>query len=78
MTSSSRLCIIPGQNSSSFIFCPMELKFGRGVKSEAEISNSSQKIRYKCVLNEKKAIILRRTDIFAQVLLDKSVAMAKP
>ena len=43
MMSSSFSGIIPGQNSSSLIFCPIELKFGAGVNSEALISNSSQK-----------------------------------
>ena len=75
MTSSIRLWY---QNSSSLIFCPVELKFGTGVNSEALISNSTQKFLYKYVLKEKKAIFLRKTEIFAQVLLDKSVAMAKP
>ena len=59
------------------IFCPMELKFGTGVNSEALISNSSQKIRYKYVLKEKRPF-LRKTKIFAQALFDKSVAMATP
>ena len=56
----------------------MELNFGTGVNSEALISNSSQKIRYKYVLKEKKAIFLPKNEIFAQALLDKSVAMATP
>ena len=43
MTSSSRFGIVPGQNSSSIIFCPMELKVGTGINSEALISNSNQK-----------------------------------
>ena len=63
-----------GLNLSSLIFCPMELKFGTGVNSEALISNSSQKIQYKYVLKEKKAIFLRKIEIFAQALLDKNVA----
>ena len=41
---------------SSLIFCPIELKFGTGVDSEALLSNSSQKIQYKYVLKEKNAI----------------------
>ena len=45
MASSSHFGIIPGQNSSSLIFCPIELKFGTGVNSEVLISNSDQKIR---------------------------------
>ena len=35
--------IVPGQNSSYLIFCPMQLEFGTGVNSEALTSNSSQK-----------------------------------
>ena len=77
MTSSSHFGIVPGQKSSSLIFCPMNLKFGTGVNSEALISNSCQKVRYKYVLKEKKAIFTK-TEIFAQVLFDKSVAMATP
>ena len=77
MTSSSCFFgIIPGQSSSSLIFCPVELKFGTGVNSEALISNSSQKIRYKYVLKEINAIFYKKTEIFVQALLDKSVAMA--
>ena len=53
--SSNHFCY-HGQNSSFFIFCPVELTFGTGVNSEALISNSSTKIRYKYVLKEKKAI----------------------
>ena len=48
----------------------MELKFGTGVNSEALISNSSKKIRYKDVEGE-KGHFLRKTEIFAQALLDK-------
>ena len=48
------------------------------VNSEALISNSSQKIWYKYILKEKNAIFLRKTEIFAQAILDKSVAMATP
>ena len=44
MTSSRHFGIVPGQNSSSLIFFPMELKFGTGVISEAQISNSSKKV----------------------------------
>ena len=44
MMSSSLFGSVPGQNSSSLIFCPIELKFGTGVNSEALMSNSSQKI----------------------------------
>ena len=61
--------IVPGENSSSLIFCPMELKFGTGVNSEALISNSSQKIRYNYVLKEKKAIFYEKTEIFAHIKL---------
>ena len=56
---------------------PNELKFGTRVSSEALISNSSQKIRYKYVLKEKMRFFTK-TEIFAQALLDKSVAMATP
>ena len=54
----------------------MKLKFGTGVNGtdfEFEPKN-----RYKYVLKEKNAIVLRKTEIFAQVLLHKSVAMATP
>ena len=60
MTSSWHFGIVPGQNSSSLIFCPIEQKFGTGVNSEALISNSSQKIRYKYFLKEKKAIFYEK------------------
>ena len=50
----------------------MELKFGTWVNSEALISKSSQKTRYKYFLKEKKAILLRKTEILAQALLDKN------
>ena len=64
MTSSSHFSfIIPGENSSSLIFCLTELKFGTGVNSEALVSNSSQKIRYKYVLKEKNAIIYDKRKI---------------
>ena len=53
------LVIVSGQNSSTFIFCSMELKFGTGVISEALISNSSHKIRYSYVLKEKKTIFTK-------------------
>ena len=48
------------------------------VNSEAPISTSSQKIRYEYVLKEKNVVFLRKTEDFAQALLDKSVAMATP
>ena len=54
----------------------MELKFDTGVISEALISNSRQKIRYKYDFKEKIAIFLLKTEIFAQALLEKSLAMA--
>ena len=78
MTSSS--CFwYPGQNSSFLIFCPMELKFGTGVNSEALISNLSQKIRYKYVLKEKNAIFFyEKLKFLPQALLDKSVAWQHP
>ena len=75
MTSSSHFWYRSSSNSSSLIFCLIELKFGRGVNSEALISNSSQKIRYNYVLRKKDAILLRKTENFAQVLLEKIVAM---
>ena len=40
---------------SSFIFCPIELKCGTGVNSEALSSNPGQNIRYKYVWKEKNA-----------------------
>ena len=61
MTSSSRFWY---HSRSKFelprIFCPMELKFGTRFNSEALISNSSQKIRYKYVLKEKDTIFLTK------------------
>ena len=62
MTSSSHFWYCSRSNSSSFIFCPIELKFDTGFNIEALISNSSQKIRYNYVLKEKNAIFLRKTD----------------
>ena len=55
-TSSSCFGIVPEQKSSSFIFCPIELKLGTGINSEELIQNSSQKIRYQYVLKEKKPL----------------------
>ena len=60
--------IILGQNSSSLIFCPMELKFGTRVNSEALISNSSQKIRHKYHVKEKKEIIYEKLKIIYEKL----------
>ena len=48
--------IVPSQNLSSLIICPIDLNIGTDVNSEALISNSSQKIRYKYVSKEKNAI----------------------
>ena len=76
MTSLSHFWYHSRSKFQFLIFCPMELKFGTGVNSEALISNSSQRIRYKYVLKEKKAIFYKKTENFAQGLLDKSVAMA--
>ena len=57
MTSTSHCFgIVSGQNWSSLICCSIKLKFGIEVSSEVLISNSSQKIRYKYFLKEKKAI----------------------
>ena len=56
----------------------MELKLGTGVNSDALISNSRQTIPNKSILKEKNAIILQKTEIFAQALLDKSVALVTP
>ena len=52
--------IIPGQNSSSLIFCLIWLKHGTGVNFEALSSNLNQKVRYECVLSEKKTIFLTK------------------
>ena len=60
MTSSSCFWYRSRSNSSFIIFCPMQLKFGTGVNSEALISNSSQKIRYKYVFKEKNAIFYEK------------------
>ena len=45
---------------SSLSFCQIELKFGTVVNSEALISDSSQKIRYKYVLKEKNDIFYEK------------------
>ena len=73
MTSSSRFWY-----SSSLIFCPMELKFGTGVNSEAMISNSSQKIRYKYVLKEKKAIFYENLKFLPKCSLTKVLPWQQP
>ena len=58
----------------SLIFCPMELKFGTGVNSEALISNSSQKTEYKYVLKENKAIFYEKL----KFLLERSLTEVLP
>ena len=60
MTSSSRFWYCSRSNLSSLIFCPMELKFGTGVNSEALISHSSQKIRHNYVLKEKRPFFTKK------------------
>ena len=78
MTSSSRFGIVPGENSSSLNFCPMELKFGTGANSEALISNSSQKIRYNYVLKERKAIFYDKLKFFPKLSLSKVLPWQHP
>ena len=65
------LVAFQGLNLSSLIFCPVELKFGTGVNSEALISNSSQKIQYKYVLKEKKAIFYEKLKFLPKRSLQK-------
>ena len=72
MTSSSCFFgIVPGQNSSFLIFCPIGLKFGTGVNSKGLISNSSQKIRYKYVFKEKNAIFYEKLKFLSKCSLTK-------
>ena len=56
----------------------MELKSGTVVNSEVLISNSSKKNQIQTRFEGEKDHFLQKTDVFAQVLLDKSVAMATP
>ena len=70
--------IPPGQNSSSLIFCPMELKFCTGINFEALISNSSQNIRYKYVLREKKAIFSLKLKLLPKRSLTKVLSWQQP
>ena len=69
---------VPSQNSRSCIFCPMELKFGTEVNSEAVISNSSQKIRYKHVFREKKDIYYRNPKFLPKSSLTKVLPWQHP
>ena len=78
MTSSRRFGIVRGQNSGFLIFCPMELKFSTVVNSEALISNSSQKSRYKYVLKEKKAIFYEKLKFFPKCSLTKVLPWQHP
>ena len=78
MTLASHFAIVPGQNSSSLIFRPMELKFGTRVNSEALISNSSQNIRYKYVLKEKKAIFNKKLKFLPKRSLTKVLPWQHP
>ena len=79
MTSSSCFFgIVPGQNSSSLIFCTMNLKFGTGVNSETLISNSSQKIRYKHVLKKKRPSFLRKLKFLPKHSLTKVLSWQHP
>ena len=56
----------------------MKLKFGIGVNSEALISNSSQKIRYKYVLKEKKAIFYEKLKFLPKCSLTKVLPWQHP
>ena len=76
MTSSSHFWY--RQNSSSLIFCPVELKFGTGVNSEALISNSIKKIRYKYVLKEKNAIFYEKVKFLPKRSLTKVLPWQHP
>ena len=78
MTSSSLFVIVPGQHSSSLIFCPMELKFGTGVNFEVLISNSSQKVRYNYVLKKKKAIFYEKLKFLPKRSLTKVLPWQHP
>ena len=78
MTSSSHFCIVPSQNSSFLIICPMELKFGTGVNSEALIPNSSQKARYNYVLKEKNAIFYEKLKFLPKQSLTKVLPWQHP
>ena len=78
MTSSSCFGIVQGQNSSSLIFCLIELKFGTGVNSEWLISNTSQNIRYRCVLNEKNAIFYEKLKFLPKRSLTKVLPWQHP
>ena len=69
---------VPDQNSSSLIFCPMELKFGTGVNSEALISNSGQKIRYKYVLKEKRPSFTKKLKFLPKCSLTKVLPWQHP
>ena len=69
---------VPSQNKSSLNFCPMELKFGTGVNSEALISNSSQKIQYKYVLKEKNAIFYGKLKFLPKRSLTKVLPWQHP
>ena len=62
-----------GQNSSSYIFCPVWLKFGSWVL----ISILSLKIRYEYDLSKEKAIFYESVPILGQALLNKSVATVR-
>ena len=56
----------------------MELKFGTGVNSQALISNSSQKLRYKYVLKEKKAILYEKLKFLPKRSLTKVLPWQYP
>ena len=61
-----------------FSFCPMELKFGTGVNSEALISTSSQKIRHKYVLKEKNAIFYEKLKFLPKCSMTKVLPWQHP
>ena len=78
MTSSSHFWY---RSRSKFAFpylCPIELKFGTGVNSEALISNSRQQIRYKHVLKEKNEIFYEKLKIFPKRSLTKVLPWQDP
>ena len=62
----------------SLSFVQLSWNLAHGVNSEALISNRSKKIWYELRFEGEKCLFLRKTDIFAQALLEKSVSMATP
>ena len=78
MTSSSHFWYRSRPKFEFPYFCPMELKLAPGVNSEALISNSSQKIRYKYVLKEKNAIFYEKVKFLLKHSLTKVLPWQHP